>query len=113
MIPGVNPRQLQSMMRQMGMSQEDIEAQEVVIKTSSGKKLVFSNPTVQKISMQGNTSFQITGDYSEEEESVSVEISKDDIDTVVNETGVSSQEAEKALEEVNGDIAEAIVKLSQ
>ena len=113
MIPGVNPRQLKQMMRQMGMSQDDIECSEVIIKTNSGKSLVFSNPNVQKVTMQGQTSFQITGDYSEVEETFEVKISDEDVTTVMEQAQVSKDEAMKALENSNGDIAEAIVNLSE
>lgn len=111
MIPGVNPRQLQAMMRQMGMSQEEIDATQVIIKTPT-KDLVIDSPGVQKISMQGNTSLQITGDIREVEVQAKIEISQDDISTVKEQAGVSEDEARKALEEAEGDIAQAIVNLS-
>lgn len=112
MIPGVNPRQLQAMMKQMGMSQTEMSVTEIVMKTQDGKVLKFQNPGVQKVVMQGQTTFQITGDYSEEEESVSVEISTEDVNTVMEQAGVSEDEARKALENSNGDLAQAIVNLS-
>ena len=111
MIPGVNPRQMQQMMRKMGMSQEDIGATEVIIKTST-KTLVFKNPDVQKITMQGQTTFQLSGNYTESELQVEVSISDEDIEMVSGQAGVSSDEARKALEESKGDIAQAIVSLS-
>lgn len=110
MIPGVNPRQMKAMMRQMGMSQDDLDAQEVIIKTN-GKVLRFSNPSIQKITMQGQTTFQLSGDYVEEE-TLTIEISQDDIDTVSEQAGVSKEDARKALEEAQGDLAQAIVNLS-
>lgn len=112
MIPGVNPKQLQQMMKQMGMSQEEMGVTEITMKTESGKVLKFSNPSVQKVSMQGQTTFQITGEYSEEEETVTPQISGDDITTVAQQANVSQDKAQKALEKTNGDIAQAIVELS-
>ena len=41
------------------------------------------------------------------------EINKDDIDLIVEQTGKTTEEAKKALEETNGDIAEAIIKLTK
>ncbi len=111
MIPGVNPRQMKAMMRQMGMSQDDLDVQEVIIKTN-GKVLRFSNPSVQKVTMQGQTTFQLSGEYKEEEETVSLNISEDDINTVCEQAGVSQEDARKALEEAQGDLAQAIVNLS-
>lgn len=113
MIPGVDPRQLKAMMRQMGMSQVDVDVKEVIIKTSSGKLLVFSNPSVQKVTMQGQTTFQIMGKYVEKEEEVKVVISQDDIKTVCDQAGVSKEVAKKALEKSKGDIAQAIINLSE
>ena len=74
MIPGVDPRQLKAMMRQMGMSQEDISATKVIIETPD-KTFVFENPNVQKVVMQGQTSFQIIGDYSTTEPALEINIS--------------------------------------
>jgi len=113
MIPGVNPRQLKQMMKQMGMSQEDLEASQVLIKTKDGKELIFENPGVQKVTMQGQTTFQISGDYSQAEEKFEASISEDDISTVSEQAGVSKDEARKALENANGDIAEAIVNITE
>ena len=120
MLPGVNPRQLKAMMKQMGMSQDSIAAESVIIKTREGKTYVFQAPDVQKISMQGQISFQITGSYKLEEgnkevlakKSFDVTISEDDVELVSGQAGVSKVEARKALENSKGDIAEAIVSLS-
>ena len=112
MIPGVDPRQMKAMMRQMGMSQTDIDAVKVTIETSD-KVLVFENPDVQKITMQGQTTFQISGDYKEAQAQVEVKISDDDIDMVADQANVSKKEAKKALENAGGDIAQAIVELSE
>jgi nascent polypeptide-associated complex subunit alpha len=38
---------------------------------------------------------------------------KDDIKLIMEQTGKSEEEARKALKETNGDLAEAILKLSQ
>ena len=111
MIPGVNPRQLKQMMRQMGMSQTEIEASEILIKTKDGKVLIFENPFIQKVVMQGQETYQINGAPTRiEEEKVKISISQEDIDMVSSQANVSKEEAKKALEETNGDIAEAIVK---
>lgn len=110
MIPGVNPRQVQQMMRQMGMSQEDIDASCVIIKTSKGD-LVFNNPSIQKIKMQGQETFQLSGSYELVEDKIEVVISEDDINTVVDAANVSKEVARSALEKSGGDIAQAIVDL--
>jgi nascent polypeptide-associated complex subunit alpha len=105
---GLDPKKMKAMMKQMGINQEDIPANRVIIE-QDGKKIVISEPNVQKITMQGQTSFQITGEIGEEAEG----IKDDDIVLVAQKTGKSKAEAKKALESVSGDIAEAIVKLSE
>ena len=111
MIPGVNPRQVQQMMKQLGMSQEEMDATCVIIKTPS-KTLVFDNPSVQKISMRNQTTFQLSGDFREEENMVEISISDDDVNVVCEQAGVSDEKARKALERAEGDIAQAIVNLN-
>ncbi len=106
MFGGIDPKKMQAMMKQMGIKQEEIDADRVIIEKSNGR-IVIDNPNVQKIVMQGQESWQITGSAREEEAG----ISESDISLVAEKTGKSKQEAKKALEET-GDIAEAIVKLS-
>ncbi|MFT4243874.1 MAG: nascent polypeptide-associated complex protein [Candidatus Woesearchaeota archaeon] len=112
MIPGVNPRQLKAMMRQMGMSQDSLDATQVIIKTSTST-LIFDNPQVEKISMQGQTSFQIQGEFREVKEEVTISISQEDIEMVKEQAQVSEKKAREALENTNGDIARAILDLTE
>ena len=106
MFPNIDPKKMQAMMKQMGLSQNEISASKVIIEKKDGDKIVIKNPSVTKIKMQGQESFQITGDISEEEN-----FSEKDIQTIVEKTGCSENEAKEALEET-GDLAEAILKLS-
>jgi nascent polypeptide-associated complex subunit alpha len=105
---GLDPKKMKAMMKQMGINQEEIEASRVIIE-QDGKKIVISEPSVQKITMQGQTSFQIAGEISEEAEG----IKEEDVAMVAEKTGKTKAEAKKALEEANGDIAEAIVNLGE
>ena len=105
MIPGLNPRQMQKAMQRMGIKQVEIDASEVVIKTKN-KNLVVKDPHVVKINMSGQESFQISGHVEEESA-----ISDEDVDTVVEQSGVSKEESRKALEKHSGDLASAILEL--
>ena len=107
MIPGMNPRDMQKAMKKLGMKQEEIDAQEVIIKTSENN-LVIRNPQVVKINMMGQETLQITGDIEEESN-----ISEEDVSTVAEQTGKSKDEARKSLEDAGGDLAEAIIKLQE
>lgn len=108
-LGGLNPKKMQSVMKQMGISQDEIPASKVTIEKTSGDKLIINNPSVTKMTIQGQDMFQIQGETSEETEEVS--ISKEDIKTVMEKTGKSEQEAKEALEKT-GDLAEAIMQLS-
>ena len=58
--------------------------------------------------MMGQETFQISGEISE-----GSGISEEDILTVSDKAEVSEEEARKALEETDGDLAEAIMKLQK
>jgi len=117
MMPNINPRQMEQMMRKMGVKQEDIDAEQVII-VCSDKKIIIDNPSVQKVNMMGKESYQISGDESEEskdvasDESDPVEVTEEDIKTVMDQTGSSEEEALQALGDTNGNIAEAIILLA-
>jgi len=109
MFGGIDPKKMQAVMKQMGISQQEIDASRVVIEKTDGNKIIIENPSIQKIKMQGNESFQISGEISEETES----FSEEDIQTVMEKTGVSKEIAKKTLEKTKGDLAEAILELRQ
>jgi len=106
MFGNIDPKKIAGMMSKMGIKQEEIEAKRVIIEQED-KKIVINNPSVVKIEMQGNESFQISGDISEE-----LGIQEEDIKQVMEKTGKTRLEAEKALKEAEGDLAEAILSLS-
>lgn len=94
------------MMKQLGIQQEDVPADRVIIE-AKGKKIIIDEPSVVKIKMSGQESFQISGKISEEQG-----ISEEDIRTVMEKTNCSREKAAGALKETNGDLAEAILALS-
>ena len=110
MFPGINPREMQKAMKRLGIKQEEIDAELVIIKTP-GKDFVIKNPHVSKVNMMGQETFQITGDITEAEKDGAADINEEDIATVVEQTDCTNDEAVKALEESNGNLAEAILKL--
>lgn len=107
MFPKMNPKQLQKMMRQMGVDIEEIDAEEVVIKLSD-KAIVLENPSVNIIKAKGQKTYQITGD-----ESIRQVIPEEDIKLVSEQAKVSEEEAKRALEETDGDLAKAITELDK
>jgi nascent polypeptide-associated complex subunit alpha len=115
MIPGMNPKQIKQMERQMkkmGMDMKDLEGVKEVIIRFEDKELIIPNAEVNLMNVMGQETYQVTGvarEVSIEEELV---IPEDDIEMVANQANVSKEDAEKALIEAKGDLAEAILNLS-
>lgn len=115
MFPGLNPKKMQAVMKQMGISQQEIPAKRVIIEKNNGD-IIIENPSVIKINMQGQTNFQISGEISEENtegvEPLAENNIEEDIKTIMEKVGCIEQEAKMALEKANGDLTEAILNLS-
>ncbi|MCS7144152.1 MAG: nascent polypeptide-associated complex protein [Archaeoglobaceae archaeon] len=107
MLP-INAKQMKKMMKQMGIEMEEIDAKEVIIKTST-EELIFRNPNVTKISAKGMETFQVVGEY--EVVKIAPQISEEDVKLVMEQANVDEERARKALIEANGDIAEALLRL--
>lgn len=112
MFPGMNSRQARQMMQRMGIQQEDFEAMQVIIRLPD-KNLVFDSPQVSAINMQGTKTFQVIGDFREEQPDATIEIQQDDIATVVQQTNCAQETAHMMLEKHNGDIAAAILEIQE
>jgi nascent polypeptide-associated complex subunit alpha len=112
MIPGMNPRQMRQAMKRMGIQQEEIDAKEVIIRLED-QEIVISNPNVSRVNMMGQDTYQIIGEEEIRDLDSTPRISKDDIKTVVEQAGVSEEQARAAIEECKGDLAEAILKLKK
>ena len=110
-MPGrMNPRQMNQMMRRLGINIKNIENVEKVIIQTDTKEYIFDDAEVTIMEAQGQKTFQISGNpvvKDKAEKQID-----DDIKLIIEQTGKSEEEARKALKETNGDIAEAILKLS-
>lgn len=113
MFGNIDPKKIQAMMKQMGINQEEIDASRVIIDREDGR-IIIENPQVVKVKMQGQETFQISGDIREEtEKEESEELKMEaDIKSIVEQTGVSADIAAIELEKNKGDIAETIISLS-
>jgi nascent polypeptide-associated complex subunit alpha len=108
MFGGVNPKQMQAMMKKMGISQEEIKARRVIFETEEGD-LVIEEPNVLKIMMQGQETYQITGEAKLQE---ATELFKEeDVKMVMDQTNVDREIAIEHLEKNDGDIAQTIMDL--
>ncbi|MEK6902381.1 MAG: nascent polypeptide-associated complex protein [archaeon] len=110
-LGGMNPAQMKAMMKQFGIKSEDLDVSKVTIELTNGSKLIFDSPTVNAVDMKGQKTYTITGESVEEKgEEV---LSEDDIDMVAEQAQVSKEDARTALEDNDGDIAEAIASLKK
>ncbi|MEM3035741.1 MAG: nascent polypeptide-associated complex protein, partial [Thermoplasmata archaeon] len=103
----INDRQIQRMIKQMGMKTVDIDATEVLIKGIS-KDYKIKNPKVTIVEVQGQKIVQIMGDI-EELEKEKLPFSEEDIKIVMEQTGATREEVIETLKSVNGKPADAII----
>ena len=110
-MPGnINPRQMNQMMRRLGISVKNIDNVEKIIIQTDTKEYIFKEAEVTIMDAKGQKTYQIIGNPIIRDRSN--DTLKEDIKLVMDQTGKSEEEAKKALEDSNGDIAEAILKLS-
>ena len=116
---GLDPNKMQQMMKQMGIEIDDIDAEEVIIRTPD-EELVFTDAEVQRMDAKGQQTYNVVGspetrertDSGGETDGESDDgIPQEDIEMVVDATGVSEDEAREALEATDGMPAEAISHL--
>ena len=106
----LNPKKMQEAMKQMGIAQEEIDATKVIIEKTNSN-IIIENPSVTKIKIQGQESFQISGDVKEESLIQELQISEQDIKTIMEKTNCSEEQARKTLEKTK-DLADAVLELS-
>ncbi len=112
----MNPKQMQAMMKRMGITQEELKDVEEVIIRLRDKEIVFKDASVTSVTVQGQKTYQIAGTAKERARTTAQKeeeggIPQEDIKLVMDQTGVSAAEAKKALEEAGGAPAEAILKI--
>jgi nascent polypeptide-associated complex subunit alpha len=109
---GMSPKKLDQMMKQAGISVEEIsDVEEVVIKTADAE-LVFEDATVTVMDAPGTKVYQIAGTPVERPKS-ELSISAGDVEIVMEKAGCSEADAKAALTEAKGDLAEAISRLCE
>ena len=129
----MNPRKMKQMMEQMGIDVEEIDAEEVVIRTGD-EELVFDDAEVTRMDAQGQQTYQVLGDpesrergsggdadaggdagaggsVDADESSGADAIPEDDVQIVAQRAEVSEEAAREALAAEEGDLAAAIARL--
>jgi nascent polypeptide-associated complex subunit alpha len=121
---GINPKQMEKMMRQMGVKVDEIGGVSKVVIFSQNGDIVINNPEVTKTKIMGQTMYQVVGEgvlesraeVSEEEGKPGASepaISDEDVDLVAAQANTTKEKAREALARTGGDIAEAIISLTQ
>ena len=101
----MNPKQLQRMLKQMGIKAKEIPVEEVIFILKDGTRMRFVEPQVVETVAMGQKSYQIIGEPIVEKE----EFSEEDVKIVMEKTGSNEKTAKEALKKAKGDIAEAIM----
>lgn len=115
----MSSRQARRLMSQLGMSVEELPDVRQVIIRMSRKELVIDSPSVSVTNMQGQAIYQVVGgsvaerDVEDGEKETPLVIPEEDIHLVAQQAKVSLEAARKALEAAEGDLAQAILNLSQ
>jgi nascent polypeptide-associated complex subunit alpha len=123
---GLNPRKMQQMMDQMGIDMDELDAEEVVIRTAD-EELYFDDVEVTCMSAQGQDTYQVVGEPERRErgedgaagaveagsasDADATGVTDDDVELVSMRAGVDEETARQALEDNDGDLAAAIDSL--
>jgi len=118
----LSPRQLRRMQARMlgglGLNLEELGVAEEVVIRLPDKELVVKGPNVLGMRVEGETIYQVIGGEVEErapgqapEVEEAYEPSQEDVMLVASQAGVGEDEARRALVEVGGDLAKAILLL--
>ena len=129
---GFDPRKMQQMMDQFGIDIEEIDAEEVIIRTAD-EELVFDDAEVQRMDAQGQQTYQVIGSPESRAPGAASAVESGDaggdadgdsggggggggipdadVEIVANRAGVSEDDAREALEENDGNLAAAVESL--
>ncbi len=124
MLPGAgrNPKQMEMMMRRLGMTQDPLPGVEEVVVRTRSQEHVFRAPQVTVVTVQGVRTYQVVGNPeirprggspapSPAATGVASGPSDEDIQLVMEQANVPREEAVEALLATNGAPAEAILRI--
>jgi nascent polypeptide-associated complex subunit alpha len=125
---GMNPRKMQQMMKQMGIDVDELDVEEVIIRTAD-EELYFSDAQVTKMDARGQETYQVVGSPDSREkgsgdagaiesgdadgEAGDAGIPDEDVELVAMRAGVPEDQAREALEANDGDLAAAVSDLEE
>ena len=116
----MDSRRARRMMKQMGMNMNELGDIKRVILQSDEREIIIEDPQVTSINVQGTKMYQIAGGRESEgkprtrvvePKEAQIAIPEEDILLVAQQANVSIEVARKSLEDSEGDLAQAIIKL--
>lgn len=118
MMPGrMNERQIRRMMQQAGIKSSDMDGVIQVDFIFSERKISVKNPQVTILDIQGTRTYQVvggqevSGEAAEASKSKDSDINEEDINLVMQKTGVEREKAVESLRKNGYKPAEAIIAL--
>ncbi|MHB1909425.1 MAG: nascent polypeptide-associated complex protein [Nitrososphaerales archaeon] len=115
MAPSFDNRQARRMLDRMGVSMDQFDNVEEVVIRMPDRELVIKRAEVAEIKSKataGARMFQVTGEDVEERQRERPTYTKEDIILVAQQANVNEAMAEQALKDSNGDLAQAVLRLS-
>ncbi|MCL5789097.1 MAG: nascent polypeptide-associated complex protein [Candidatus Thermoplasmatota archaeon] len=117
-MPGrMNERQIRRMMQQAGIKSSDMDGVIQVDFIFSDRKISVKNPQVTILDIQGTRTYQVvggqevSGEAAEAPKSKDSDINEEDINLVMQKTGVEREKAVESLRKNGYKPAEAIIAL--
>ena len=119
----MDSRRARRMMKQRGMNMDELGDIKRVILQGDNKEIVIEGPQVTSINVQGTKMYQVAGGRETERkiqaaraveaapEEEPLVLPEEDILLVAQQANVSIEKAKAALENSDGDLAQAIIKL--
>ena len=104
----MNNKQMEKMMKQMGMQMNEIDAREVIIKCADSQ-IRIESPQVIIANIMGKKVYQVSGNEKHE----SLVPKKDDVRMVMEQTGKDEKTVTEKLKELNNDLAKVILELKE
>ena len=118
-------RSMERQMRRMGVDFQQLEGVTEVLIRFPDKELVIPEAQVLVMQAQGDDVYQIVGQSEERSLTVSTELegetpvipiqtfSEEDVQLVASQANVSEEEAREALRQAEGNLAKAIIVLTE
>ena len=103
----MNDKKIQEAMKRLNLNVREVKAEEVAIKCSD-RTILISKPEIMIATVMGKDVYQISGVVSE-----SSRLNEHDIALVMEKTGKDRETVVKKLEELDNDLAQAIMELRE